>query len=177
MGKTKTPAERHVRTNHTTIDSAAFKMLSDAAQALLTQMQRQWRIDEFGRPFFVLPFCQVQYRWTFPRFKRARKELIDLGFIDLKDPGGIARTGGAKPAIYAPSTRWQEISQRILNDPASGHLVTRQIGGQRTSTWEPFKHGRHSDNISSFNRSRHPEGEKAHEPRPKKHQATDPIPG
>jgi hypothetical protein len=160
------------------VDSAAWKLLSEDACWLHTQLQRQWRIDGLGRPFFILPFSHVEYRWGFPRFKRARRELVALGFIDLKDPGGIARAGGAKPAIYGPSTRWQEISKKILADPTKGHVVYRQVGTSRVSTWEPFKpKGRHSDNISSFNRRQQPEGGKSHDPRPKQHQSADPIPG
>lgn len=155
MGKEKPPGERWVSTPHDMIDSAAFKMLSDAAQALFTQLRRQWRCDELGRPFFILPYAHVQYRWGFQRFKQARQELLDLGFVDLKAHGGIAQPGGAKCAVYAPSERWREISSRILVDPAHGRVVWRRFGSRRVSTWEPLKRkGHHIDNISSYNRRR-----------------------
>lgn len=126
---------RWARLLHDEMDSMAFKTLNPAAVWLLMQLRRAWTYK--GRDQKIeLPFARVSWKLTFPVFDKARRELIEAGFIRIVDPGGLLR----RPTVYAMSEGWREISKDLARNPAAGYLKNiRMEDGSLKSVWYPTK--------------------------------------
>lgn len=131
---------RYVAMYYAEMDSMAGKTLSYAAFWLLAQIKKAWRGDNLK---IELPFLAVSWKMNFRIFNKARRELVDMGFVDIVNPGERS-AGGKNPAIYALSERWRgAVSKRLADDSQAGYLKNvRQKDGSFVSTWYPAKKGK-----------------------------------
>jgi hypothetical protein len=129
--------EPYVGLSWAIIDSAAFKSLSPAAVWLYIMLQRQFHKRD-GALHLVLPFSHISFKLTWEGFRKAREELVQMGFISFVEKGGLLR----HPNIYALSESWRTVSGKLTGNPAGGRIVWRWIRGERVSTWYPKKKSR-----------------------------------
>jgi len=121
----------------------AFKTLSPAAVWLLIQMRRAWRGNSDRIP---LAFASVSWKLAFPAFDKARRELIEAGFLRVVNPGGLNEGAKKNAAVYAPFYEgWRgEVSKRLAKDPEAGYVkeirVKDKDGSWRgISVWYPAR--------------------------------------
>ena len=132
------PGRRFVALYHDEVDSMPFKTLSPAALWLLVQIRRAWAGTNDN---IKLPFARVSWRLCYSTFDRARRELVDAGFVRIIDPGGLLK----RPAIYALSEAWREKAKALAHDDAAGRFVNvRTKDGRLVSVWQPVKKRRAS---------------------------------
>jgi hypothetical protein len=99
-------------------ESMPFKILSTSAVWLLIHFRWAWWTGK-NKNAFALPFSRVSWKLTFKAFDKARRELVEAGFIRIVDPGGLLK----RPALYALSEGWRkEISKRLADDPGAGYV-------------------------------------------------------
>jgi len=117
------------------LDSMAGKTLSPAALWLLVQIRKAWRGDNHN---LELPFARVSWKLAFKVFDRARRELVDAGFVDIVDPGGLSYGAKKNPAMYALSDRWKEVSKKLMDDLDAMYEVRVPLkAGGSMSVWYP----------------------------------------
>lgn len=129
---------RYVALYHSEMDSMAFKTLSPKAVWLLIQLRRAWRGNSDK---IELPFSAVKWKLRFSAFDKARRELVEAGFLRVINPGGVS-PAGKNPAIYAPFYEgWRgEVSKRLADDPKAGYCKdVRLKDGRRISIWYPTR--------------------------------------
>jgi hypothetical protein len=133
---------RYVALFNDEIDSMAFKTLSPKAVWLLVQLRRAWRgnSDKIG-----LSFAAVSWKLRFSAFDKARRELVEAGFLRVVDPGRRS-PGGLNPAVYAPFCEgWRgEVAERLAHDNQAGYVkeirVKDKDGSWRhISVWYPAR--------------------------------------
>jgi hypothetical protein len=112
----------------------AFKTLSPNAVWLLVQLRRAWRGTNER---IELPFARVSWRLTFKAFDKARRELVEAGFVRIVEPGGLFK----HPAVYALVEGWRgEVAKRLAGEPGAGYLKNvRAKDGRFVSVWYPAK--------------------------------------
>jgi hypothetical protein len=125
---------RFVALYNAEVDSMAFKTLSPAAVWLLVQIRRAWR---GSNDKIVLPFSAVKWRLAYGTFDKARRELVEAGFIRIMDPGGLS-PGGLNPTVYALVDGWREASKRLLDNLEALYEVKVPLKtGGFMSVWYP----------------------------------------
>lgn len=133
-GKDKGLAEPFVGLSWNMIDSPAWKCLSPAAIWVYVHMKRRWHS---GR--LTLPFSDVRWKMKWPAFDRARKELLDLGFIVILEYHGL----DGLATVYGTSERWKERSRELMRGREAGRVIrrVRRVNGeaQIVPAWEPIK--------------------------------------
>lgn len=116
------------------LDSMAFKRLSCRAVWLLVQMMRHYRA---GR--FILPYRDVLWKMSWAAFDKARRELIDEGFIVILEH----HYRDQRAIVYGPSRKYHERAKDIAQDREAGRIVKRlrMVDGaaRYVSEWEPAK--------------------------------------
>jgi hypothetical protein len=126
---------RYVALYHAETDSMAFKVLSPAAVWLLVQIRRAWRGSDLK---IELPFAAVSWKLSFGAFKKARAELIEYGFVDLVNPGGLSVGGQKNPSTYALSQRWRQkdLLERLAE---TGYVKEVRMKEGTRSVWYPAR--------------------------------------
>lgn len=139
------------------IDTAAFRNLSVSAVWVYVMMMRQWKRDgKKGVVQLTLPVSHVRFRMGQRAFKAAVRELIDGGFIDLVEHGGLF----GKAARYTTSERWRATSLELEADATKGQFVRAHNARKKTDgTWEtvwiPNRPERSSNgNLAAYNARR-----------------------
>jgi hypothetical protein len=104
-------ADRFVPVTFTMMDDPAFRKLSEAAiRVLLFSMRKAMRpdTDRFSVIFsFSYPEAKKRLMLTPGTFRRAMRQLHQIGFINYYSPGGL-RCDGKAPKTYRLSLRWKK---------------------------------------------------------------------
>ena len=108
MQKYKRPKDSpHVRLYFALLDSPAWRALPDSAKIILIECLREWRGRDDNS--FKLPYETIKERLGLAPATISRDFLFlnELGFLDLKTPGGLLR----RAAIYGLSDRWKGLKE------------------------------------------------------------------
>jgi len=102
--------QRYVKLDDDMTNSAAWDSLSFGAIWVYIELRKKYDHLNGGNDRLILSSKEVRHRIEHKRFAKRKRELIDRGFIDCVDPGGLPQ----RPAIYRLSNRWKERSQELV---------------------------------------------------------------
>jgi len=156
MGKTQSkragpdPAARFIRLDEDLLQSMAWKCLSPAAMFLFIELKRRWPGMEFG--VRTLPYSYVSWKLTHYKFKQARKELIDLGFLIMEKPGGLMR----QRCQYRLSEGWKKASKDLADSRRWRMIegITPGGGAGSVPVKEKIDPGRRIENLKQFQKTK-----------------------
>ena len=140
--KGKEDIERYVKLDDSMTNSAAWTALSVLAIWAYIELRKSFNSEKGGNDRLVLPYSEVNWRMSRGTHVSKMKELVNFGFIDLVEHGGLFR----RPSVYRLSMKWKRISREIvdtagkeaiksgLSKKPSSKNNLRNLTGKRT--WE-----------------------------------------
>lgn len=109
--KGKESFERYVKLDEEMTETAAWTALSDGAIWNYIELRKSFNSKKGGNERLVLPYSKVAWRMSKGTYTKRMRELVEHGFVDVVDPGGLPR----RPTVYRLSEKWKEFSRKIVD--------------------------------------------------------------
>lgn len=101
----------YVKLDNDMTNSAAWLILSDSSIVTYIELRKSYNSKKGGNDHLVLSYRKMRWRYSFGTIKRAFQELIDWGFIRIKNRGGLGN-----PAVYALCHEWKKKSRELVGE-------------------------------------------------------------
>jgi hypothetical protein len=109
---------------HAPMSTDLWKELKAHDVFVYTELLSKRKQGLFGKPdTFILTPAMMKGRICLPTFYLSIKNLIQRGFIEIAEHGGIGVEGKHRANVFVLSMKWQEVIKRRETEP--GFLLRR----------------------------------------------------
>ncbi len=100
------------------MQTALWRELTAHDVFVYTELLGQRKQGKFGKPdTFILTPAMMKGRICHPTFYSSIKNLIQRGFIEIAQHGGIGVEGKHRANVFVLSMKWQEVINRRETEP------------------------------------------------------------
>lgn len=109
---------------HAPMETVLWKELTAHDVFVFTELLGQRKQGKFDKPdTFIITPGMMKGRISGPTFYKAISNLIQRGFVEILEHGGVGTEGEHRANVYILSLKWQEVINQRQTEP--GFLLPR----------------------------------------------------